>query len=416
MTSQPPASLLAFHNVLDLPAAIGRLQKAIGIQTVTGNEANIIPFFRSEFERLGLDDITTRDFLPGRPNLWGTLRGAGGGRKVMIIGHTDTVHVRGWSERWVGDERESPFSGAIVDGEMWGRGASDLKAGLCTGISALATLNAAGTSLKGDVTLAFVGDEESGEPGSGVSGGMKALVDAMKTGEVARPDFAIYVEPTTLDVYPAHMGFMIVDITVTGRTSYVGLPEKGVDALKAANAVLTELWRLSDRLAAAGNHDLVGRAFILVTSIEGGGYIAVPGECRLSLLRKLRPGESLDTAREEIEAAVMAADLHPDIRVAFGYPAGRNHPFGGTPLDGDPTHPAVVQLAEAVRTVRPDRGRILGGPFWSEAPFLADIGIPSAYFAPGDIQICHGVEERVSLDEYRDGIVALSAFLAGYCN
>ncbi len=416
MTSPHAVSLPTLRNVLDLPAAIKRLQTAIGAETVTGNEGNIIPFFRSEFEKLGLDDISVRDFLPGRPNLWGTRRGTGGGKRVMVIGHTDTVHVRGWSERWKGDDRESPFSGAIVDGEMWGRGASDLKAGLCMGISALATLKAAGASLKGDVTLAFVGDEESGELGSGVSGGMKALIQAVKMGEVERPDFAIYVEPTTLDVYPAHMGFMIVDITVTGRTSYVGLPEKGVDALKATNTILTELWALSDRVAAAGNHDLVGRSFILVTSIEGGGYIAVPGECTLSLLRKLRPGESLDTAREEIEGAVAAAKLHPEIRVAFNYPAGRNHALGGTPLDGDPSHPAVTRLAQTVRAVRPDRGRIVGGPFWSEAPFLADMGIPSAYFAPGDIQICHGLEERVSLDEYRDGIVALSAFLADYCN
>jgi len=415
MTIVQEASLAAIKRVIDVPAAIERLKNAVQIDTITGNEANIVPFFRSEFERLGLEKITVRDFLPGRPNLWGTLRGTGGGRKVLIVGHTDTVHVRGWSERWAGDERESPFSGAVVDGQMWGRGASDLKAGLCTGISALATLNAAGNVLKGDVTLAFVGDEESGEPGSGISAGMRALIAAMKSGEVDLPDFAIYVEPTTLDVYPAHMGFMIVDIAVTGRTSYVGVPEKGVDALKATNAILNALWQLSDRLDRAGNHDLVGRSFILVTSIEGGGYIAVPGECKLSLLRKLRPGESLDVARTEIESAVAAADLHPEIRVTFDYPAGRNHPLGGTPLDGDPTHPAVVRLAEAVQSVRPDRGRIVGGPFWSEAPFLAELGIPTAYFAPGDIQICHGLEERVSLEEYRDGISALSVFLADYC-
>lgn len=415
MTFVQGASSAAIRRFLNVPAAIERLRNAVQIDTITGNEANIIPFFRSEFENLGLEKITVRDFLPGRPNLWGTLRGTGGGRKVLIIGHTDTVHVRGWSERWAGDERESPFSGAVVDGQMWGRGASDLKAGLCTGISALATLNAAGTVLKGDVTLAFVGDEESGEPGTGISAGMRALIAAMRSGEVDLPDFAIYVEPTTLDVYPAHMGFMIVDITVTGRTSYVGVPEKGVDALKATHAVLSALWQLSDRLDRAGDHDLVGRSFILVTSIEGGGYIAVPGECKLSLLRKLRPGESLDVARMEIESAVAAADLHPEIRVTFDYPAGRNHPLGGTPLDGDPTHPAVVRLAEAVQSVRPDRGRIVGGPFWSEAPFLAELGIPTAYFAPGDIQICHGLEEHVSLEEYRDGIAALSVFLADYC-
>ena len=97
----------AIRGALDFPAAVARLQKAIQIDTVTGKEANIAPLFRSEFQKLGLESITVRDFLPGRPNLWGVQRGLGGGRNVMIIGHTDTVHVRGWAERWQGDERES---------------------------------------------------------------------------------------------------------------------------------------------------------------------------------------------------------------------------------------------------------------------------------------------------------------------
>ena len=102
-------------------------------------------------------------------------RGGAGADTLLLIGHTDTVHTRGWKERWAGSERESPFSGAVVDGAVWGRGASDLKAGLCMTLEAVRTLDRAGIEVDPTLLFAFVGDEESGEPGSGVSAGARAF-------------------------------------------------------------------------------------------------------------------------------------------------------------------------------------------------------------------------------------------------
>jgi acetylornithine deacetylase len=408
-----PAKL---REALDADSGVDLLRRMVACNSVTGLEASMAPLLADELRSLGINDVVVREFLPGRPNVWGVRRGSGQGRSVLLIGHTDTVHVRGWQERWAGTEREDPFGGAVVDGEMWGRGVTDLKGGLASCLQAVRILDRAEIPLAGTVTLAFVGDEESGEAGSGLSEGIKQFCEALDSGEVPKPDFAIYVEPTTLEVYPAQMGFMICDIVVTGRTSYVGMPEQGVDALKATHAILAGLWAHSKELEEGPSHDLIGRSFILVTSIEGGGYIAVPGECRLSLLRKLRPGESLDEAAAALERAALSGEIHPEIRVTFSYPASRNHRYGGTPVDGDPNHPAVRALSDVVGRIRPGSGRVTGAPFWSEAPFLTERGIPTVYFAPGDIRNCHTLEERLPLDEYRDGIVALSTFLAEYCN
>ena len=126
----------------------------------------------------GLSGVETAEFLPGRPNVWGERQGAGGGRRLLFVGHSDTVHVEGWREHWAGTAREEPFAAPIVDGAVWGRGAGDLKAGICASLAALAVLDRAGVRLAGDVGFAFVGDEESGQPGSGVSAGVKDLVGA----------------------------------------------------------------------------------------------------------------------------------------------------------------------------------------------------------------------------------------------
>jgi acetylornithine deacetylase len=395
--------------------AIGTLQAAIRHPSITGAEATFAAYLAGLLNELGMDEVLVRDFLPGRPNVVAVKRGTGRGRRLMLIGHTDVVHVRGWRERWVSDPRQDPFGAAIVDGAIWGRGSADLKAGIAMAIEALRALTVAGTPLAGDLVLAFVGDEESGEPGMGVSAGMKALMSMFDAGAIPRPDTAIYVEPTMLDIYPAQMGFFIADIEVTGRTAYFGVPEQGVDALRATHRILSALWAHSSDVETRGVHNLVGRSFLLVTAIEGGGLIAVPGECKLSLIRKLRPGEDLGAACEELESVVRSAISNPEVTVSFAYPAGRDHAIGGTPAEIHLQCEGIQLLQQTIRHRRPDRGRIRGAPFWSEASFLTARGIPTVYFAPGDITVCHTSEEHVRIDEYLCGIAVLADFISRYC-
>jgi len=410
----PDALKLRLSRAIDRDAAVALLREAIHHDSVTGHEGDFAHFLARELEALDADRVTLREFAPARPNVWATRRGSGGGRRLMFVGHTDTVHAHGWRERWASDPREDPWGAPVLDGEIWGRGAGDLKAGICTVLLALRALDRAGLRLEGDVVCAFVGDEESGEPGSGVSAGIKALIPLLRSGEVPPPDFAVYVEPTQLNVYAAQMGFLILDVRIQGKSAYFGVPELGIDALKGAHAVLSELWRYSDQLGVCARHPLVGSAFLLVTSIAGGGSIAVPGACSLSLIRKLLPSETLSTAREELESVIRSA-LGPGLTVEFNYPAGRDHPVGGTPYETDPTQAPIEMLCRSLARVAPAHGQIEGAPYWSEASFLASLGIPTVYCAPGDIRNCHTHEERVSVDEFLSAIEAFGLFMAEFC-
>jgi acetylornithine deacetylase len=291
--SDSSTMIARISEAFDARHALELLQKAISIPSVTGDEANFAGWLKGELTALGVE-ASSAEFAEGRPNVWGLRRGRSTADTLLLIGHTDTVHTRGWKERWAGSERESPFSGAVVDGAVWGRGASDLKAGLSMTLEAVRTLDRAGLEVVPTLLFAFVGDEESGEPGSGVSAGARALRGLIATGTLPRPNMAIYVEPTMLDVYVAHMGFFLCDIRVIGKSAYFGVPELGVDALKGAHAVLEALWRYSAELSAGEKHALVGSGFLLPTGIQGGGYIAVPGECTISLIAKIPPGLRLD--------------------------------------------------------------------------------------------------------------------------
>jgi acetylornithine deacetylase len=412
MIEGSPTLLSRLRGAFDAGHALALLRRAIATPSVTGQEAAFAALLKDELASIGAEDITSNDFEPGRPNVWGRRRGQGSGDTLLLIGHTDTVHVHGWRERWADTEREDPFSGALVDGRIWGRGASDLKAGLCAALEAVRTLDRAGLPLGPTMLLAFVGDEESGEPATGVSAGARAFARLIEEGSVPRPDMAIYVEPTMLDVYVAHMGFILCDITVVGKSAYFGVPELGVDALKAAHPALAALWRYSGDLAAVGSHPLVGSGFVLPTGVQAGGYIAVPGECSISLIAKVPPGISLDQVRDGLEAAVRSAVTDARVQIRFSYPTHRDHAIGGQPFQSAPDSARVEAFAAAVRAVRPDRGKIEAAPYWSELPIFAALGIPGFYFAPGDIRICHTAEENVSLEDYFDGILALAVFLA----
>ncbi|MDO6730929.1 M20/M25/M40 family metallo-hydrolase [Marinovum sp. 2_MG-2023] len=397
----------------DGAADVALLQRAIGCESVTGHEAGFASFLSGVMAELDLNP-GSGDFLAGRPNTWGARAGAG--PNLMFVGHTDTVHVRGWAENWQGQPQEDPFAAPVIAGEVWGRGACDLKAGICASLAALRLLDMAGVTLAGTVSFAFIGDEESGEPGTGVSAGAKDLVQRVAAGEIAKPDFAVYVEPTKLEVYTAQIGFFIADIKVTGKSAYFGTPEDGVDALKATHAILSAIWAHGAELTAAGAHPLVGPSDILVTEIKGGGYIAVPGDCGLSLIRKLRPGETLDDAVAGFEAAVKAAPVSEGIRIDISYPAGRDHVFGGSPVEIDPDHPGARALADCVAEVRGTPTPMSGAPYWSEAPFLVnEIGCPAIYCAPGDISVAHTFHERVNVDEYLAAIRAFALFMVRYC-
>jgi acetylornithine deacetylase len=412
-----PTLVSRLRSFLNEDEAIALLRRFINTPSVTGGEAAFAQLLADELRSLSADKVTLADFAPGRPNVSGLLPGqrSGAGPCLLITGHTDTVHVRGWSERWAGTEREDPFSATIVDGAVWGRGAGDLKAGIATTLAATRLLAVAGLKPPADLLFGFVGDEESGEPGSGVSAGIKSLIEEIETGKIPKPDFAVYVEPTRLNIYAAQMGFVICEIRIIGRSAYFGVPELGLDALKAAHAVLSAVWAYSAALEGRAPHALVGRPFILVTGLQSGGYIAVPGESRISLILKLLPGESLDDAVQGLESAVRNAPVADGIVVSFTYPAARDHRFGGTPTEVLPDLGPVRLLARAVQAVRADCGLIEGAPYWSEAPFLINrLGVPTVYWAPGDIGNCHTLEEHVLVKDYLDGIIAFAAFIAAF--
>ena len=413
-----PASATAPERAaaaVDGDEVVRLVREATAIPSVTPNEGPFAEWVLDAMNAAGaFDDTGSAAFEPGRPNVWGSVGGSEG-RSLLLAGHLDTVATQDWSQHWKGTERADPFGAHVIDGEIWGRGVADQKAGICAIVEAVSAVRRAGLRPAGNVSVLFVCDEESGQPGSGVSAGIRAAVQG-RSGPVPSADFAIYTEPTTSAIYTAQMGFLIADITLTGVSAYFGRPELGVDALRAGHSLLAQLWECSDGLReSVPSHELLGEAFLLVTSVSSGGNIAVPGRFDLSLIRKLLPGESLDDAAEQIRSIAVGAAAAHGVDCAVEFNAARDHPVGGTPDEIGAGHPGVRALADSIEAVTGEPARVDGAPYWSEKSFLRDLGIPSVYFAPGDISNCHTPFERLGIDELVTATRTLAHFIAAWC-
>jgi acetylornithine deacetylase len=357
---------------LEADRALDLLRTVVAIPSVTGDERFLAGVVVGELHALGFDRVELDEFAPGRANAWGVMPGDGG-NGLLLVAHLDTVRFEGR-----GDERD----GVERDGELWGSGAV-AKAGIATALASLWLLALAGLRPRRELTLACVADKESG----GASLGMKALVGRLRAAALPRPDFAVYLEPTQLGVCTAQMGFVIARLRVR---------EAGTDALVAA------LERHAEAVAASGAHPMMGGPSLVVGDADGD---------TVAVLRSVLPGERLEVAAAALEAAVASAGLDVDVT----YPAGRDHPLGGRPTELSPRDARVDRLRGAIRAVRPDRGDVRGARLWSEVSFLADLGIPAAYFGPGDGALSGTSVERVSMDEFLDSVTALALFIAEHC-
>lgn len=403
----------AVAECVDADMLVELLQQAIGIPSVTPHEGDFARWVHDQLDDKAWDHRLLAPFDDTRANVYASV--GHGHPSLVLAGHLDTVHADDWTGHWAGTDRADPFAAPIIDREIWGRGSADQKAGICATLEALRAIRRSGCRPRGSVTALFVSDEESGQPGSGVSAGMKAAIADGEIPSDQPPDFLIYTEPTTSAIYTAQMGFLIADITFIGRSAYFGRPEWGVDALKAGHHLLTALWEHSDSLRTQPAHPLIGEAFLLVTEVRSGESIAVPGRFDLSLIRKVLPHESLDAAAQSIRDITAQVATDHGVEASVEFTAPRDHPVGGTPDETPVDHPAVQALGASIACVTGNEARIEAAPYWSEKSFLSAVGIPGVYFAPGDISNAHTPFERVEIDELVAATRTLAHFVASWC-
>jgi acetylornithine deacetylase len=361
-------------RVEEVLASLVRIESINPKLVASGSGEGSIARHVGDFLREAGLSVRLQDIGEARWNVVGILRGRGQGRSLMLNGHLDTVGVEGMAE---------PFAARVENGRLYGRGAQDMKGGLAAALLAAAAL-AEGPRLAGDLLVAGVADEEY------VSAGTRELIKTVRT------DAAIVMEPTGLEVAVAHKGFVWAEIETRGRAAHGSRPQDGLDAIAFMGRVLGELEALQARLNAGSHHALLGCGSVHASLVSGGQELSsYPAWCRLSLERRLVPGEDAATFEEELRdivARLGQQDPHFSGRIEMGYAA--------SPLEtAQESLIATTLLASAGRVVGP-AAKFGTQSFWTDAALLNDAGIPSVLFGPGGEGL-HSPVEFVRLDDVR---------------
>lgn len=332
--------------------------------------------------------VDVYDVEPGRPNV--VARVGTGTRALMFNGHLDVVGVDGMTH--------DPWNAPECDGRIYGRGSTDMKAGVAA--MCAAAVRAVDGGFDGEIILAAVCDEEF------TSIGTRSLVE-----RGVRATAAIVTEPTGLAIMPAHLGFVWIDVTTHGRAAHGSRWDIGIDAIRHAGLLLAELDRIDGEELPKRGHPLLGRPSVHASLIEGGsGMSTYPARCLLRIERRTIPGETPDDVRAEIEAACARVsarkpDFRADVRLTLAQ----------APSDV-PVDAPIVRALSAALTECDEEVRVGGMTAWTDAALLNAAGIPAICFGPGDIALAHAAEEWVSIREIERATNVLTRLAVTWLN
>ena len=336
-------------------------------------EAEIAAYVARALEAAGLG-VATHEPEPGRVSVVGRLAGreGGGGRSLMLNAHMDTVGVAGMPD---------PYSGAMRDGRLYGRGSYDMKGSLAAMLGAAKALADARAPFRGSLLIAGVADEENASIGT---------ADLIPRYPV---DAAIVTEPTHLEVCLAHKGFAWIDVTTEGRAAHGSRPDLGVDANLAMGKFLARLAELERELRAREPHPLVGPPSLHAGVLRGGTAPSVyAASAVLTVERRMIPGETEAQVTREIAGII--EDL---TRRDPGFRATHRLTLAREPFEVGRDAGIVQCVASAVEAELRVPARFGGQTPWMDSALLASAGVETVVIGPAGAG-AHAAEEWVDVE------------------
>jgi acetylornithine deacetylase len=334
-------------------------------------EADIAAWLVRTCQTMGLQ-VRTQEVTPGRPNVIARWPGRGGGRSLLLTGHTDVVGVENMDI--------APFEPRVENGLLYGRGAFDMKGGLASILGAVQALRQGSLEPRGDILLGFVVDEEHSSIGT------QALVHEVKA------DAAILTEPSGLDLCIAHRGFAWLTIETRGLAAHGSLYMHGVDAIAHMGRVLAALEKMDQDTLSKRSHHLLGRPSVHASLIEGGlGLSTYPDRCTLEIEHRLLPDESGENVLALWQGALSRLS-QADPQFSASATLGLTRP--GFEIAEDAP---IVQVLRRIFVSQNEREPALTGMLaWLDSALLGAAGIPTVIFGPGG-DGAHAAVEYVNL-------------------
>jgi putative selenium metabolism hydrolase len=397
---QAPAATAAVAAIAQerQAAVIAFAQQIVSTPSLPGHEHEVAAVISHEMKNLGYDQVWTDE----AGNIIGKISG-GQGPSVLLNGHMDHVDP-GPAEGWP----YPPFSGQIVDGELWGRGSVDMKGPVACMIYAASLFKQMDLTPPGDILMTVPVMEESGGVGT------QHLVSHLNA------DVAICGEPSNNTLRRGHRGRVELLVTFKGRSGHASIPHLALNPHYTAASFLAKLPTLE-----MAHDETLGTSSVAPTlyATDQISPNVVPGEVYLTLDWRNVPtetpeiivakiGDLLDTlAGDEPENNTQATVeiAHSKFTTYTGLEKVFPALFPSFLLaEDDPfIRAAQATLVDVLaRDVETDVWR-----FATDGGHLMAAGIPTVGFGPGDDQLAHTNQERISLVQMEEAVVAYAALI-----
>ena len=326
-----------------------------------------------------------QEIEPERVNVWARVDGSAGTR-LLLNGHLDTKPVDNMTVE--------PFSAAVRDGRLYGRGACDMKSAVAAAMVATRAVGRAGIPLRGSLIFG----SEVGEEGGGWR--LSDLVDGP-----CRCDAIVCCEPTELELHLGSRGGFPIVVATGGLATHTGMAYRGVNAIEKMAGVITAMYALPQFQRV---DPIWGRSPINAMEIRGGGKVSasVPDECETVFDIRLNPDlppEELQAALEALFARLRADDPRLEVSWRFrGFATAPDQP----PVGGraaaviEPDHTlvrAALDAAEIATGQRPRLGGFPGG--CSQGVLHRRDGTPGVVIGPGSLEQAHGADEWIEVEQ-----------------
>jgi acetylornithine deacetylase/succinyl-diaminopimelate desuccinylase-like protein len=361
---------------IDRDWILEQAEQLVRVPSVTLEEQEVCRMYERQLRDLGLD-VDVREVTPGRPNLYARIAGTGDGPKLMLNGHLDTIP----------NQNNQPV---YRDGDLlFGRGTTDMKAGMAAILGAAKALLEAGVRLKGDLLLtAVVGHEEP----EAAKDGPLAMVDDINAGRLTCDRIIIVEGPDALWVMS--MGSMVFTITLESdrggtHTQYVAFEDNPIRFL---GDIIQRVHEFQQELNSGVVHPLAGPERMDVGIVRAGDYFnRTPNVCTLTGTRRWTPGRQAEDVLQELRSLI------EPIARAGGLSLQVSMEHQREPFETSSDDAVVSAVSKAHRAVTSTEPELIGKRIVGDANlYVHGSGVPTVYYGPSN-ETAHADIENVSI-------------------
>ncbi len=376
-----------------------------------GDVSNIASFVEEFLKEIGIS-VEVKYKVREKPNVIGYL--GRGTPSLIVCGHVDTVPA-GDRRHW---ERD-PFSGDVINGWIYGRGAADMKGGVACILLAAKIISQMEFEPRSKVTIVLVPDEETGSR-DGLLWLLENKLIKGKECAIAEPTGNAALESYSVDI--GERGAVWIRVKVKGKAAHGSMPMLGDNAILKAYKVIEKLLVLNElrfeppadvkevvenirpMYSILGIERTLDHLTVNIGIIRGGTKVnIVPDTCELEVDIRVPVGTTAENTVKEVERVLKdVKDVEYEV-IAM--------------IDPSYTSPRARVVQEAIKWASEALSKKVVGvimPATSDAGHFRRAGIPAINLGPGYHEHVHVSNEKVKIEDLVAMCEAYSLMILSY--